>query len=63
VSGHAPLALALLLLLTPTAPAALAAGLWWPVRDGVRERADVSADSGRTWQPSFDLIFHPHQRK
>ena len=37
--------------------------LWWPVRDGVRERADVSADSGRTWQPSFDLIFHPHHGK
>jgi hypothetical protein len=37
--------------------------LWWPVRDGVRERAEVSADDGHTGQPSFDLIFHaPHAK-
>jgi hypothetical protein len=34
--------------------------LWWAVRDGVRERAEVSADDGHTWQPSFDLVFHAH---
>jgi hypothetical protein len=33
------------------------------VRDGVRERADVSPDGGHAWQPSFDLIFHPHHGK
>ena len=37
--------------------------LWWPVRDGVRERAEISADGGQTWQPSFDLIFHTHHGK
>ena len=37
--------------------------LWWPVRDGVRERAEISADGGKSWQPSFDLIFHPHHGK
>jgi hypothetical protein len=37
--------------------------LWWPVRDGVRERAELSADGGKSWQPSFDLIFHTHHGK
>jgi hypothetical protein len=37
--------------------------LWWPVRDGVRERAEISADAGHTWQPSFDLIFHAHRAR
>jgi hypothetical protein len=35
-------------------------GSWWPVPEGVREFAEVSADEGRSWKPDFDLIFRPH---
>jgi hypothetical protein len=30
---------------------------WKPVKEGVRETAEVSADHGKTWKPWFDLIF------
>lgn len=34
---------------------------WWAASGGVRERAEISADAGRTWKPEFDLIFRPHR--
>jgi hypothetical protein len=36
-------------------------GFWWPVSEGVRERAETSTNGGRSWQPAFDLIFKPHR--
>ncbi len=34
---------------------------WWPATEGVREQAQTSRDSGRSWQPEFDLVFRPHR--
>jgi hypothetical protein len=37
-------------------------GVWKPLPDGsVRETAVTSLDSGKSWQPWFDLIFRPHR--
>jgi hypothetical protein len=36
-------------------------GVWKAVQDGVRETAVTSLDSGKTWQPWFDMIFRPHK--
>jgi hypothetical protein len=35
---------------------------WAPQGDGVRETALMSRDGGKTWQPSFDILFRPHRR-
>jgi ketosteroid isomerase-like protein len=35
-------------------------GVWKPSNGGVRETAVTSSDSGKTWQPWFDLVFRPH---
>lgn len=35
---------------------------WAPQGDGVRETAVMSRDGGKTWQPSFDILFRPHRR-
>ena len=35
-------------------------GMWKPITGGVRETAVASTDSGKTWQPWFDLLFRPH---
>ena len=32
---------------------------WKPVKEGVRETAEVSTDHGKTWKPWFDLMFRP----
>lgn len=34
-------------------------GVWKPEKDGVRETAVTSIDVGKTWQPWFDMVFHP----
>ena len=31
--------------------------VWRPADGGVRETAEVSTDSGRTWAPLFDIVF------
>ena len=36
-------------------------GAWWSAPEGVRERAETSADGGRTWKPEFDLVFRPRR--
>jgi hypothetical protein len=36
-------------------------GTWKRVDGGVRETAVTSTDGGRTWNPWFDLVFHPHK--
>lgn len=36
-------------------------GIWKRVEGGVREAAFISLDSGKTWQPWFDLLFRPHK--
>ncbi|GAA0706472.1 hypothetical protein [Dokdonella soli] len=33
---------------------------WEPQADGVREIAEESRDGGKTWTPSFDILFRPH---
>lgn len=33
---------------------------WAPVADGVRETASLSRDGGKTWRPSFDIVFRRH---
>jgi ketosteroid isomerase-like protein len=38
----------------------LVRGAWKPINGGVRETAVTSLDAGKTWQPWFDLVFHPH---
>jgi ketosteroid isomerase-like protein len=35
-------------------------GTWTPQGNNVRESAVTSSDSGKTWQPWFDLTFKPH---
>ena len=35
-------------------------GTWKCVHEGVRESAQRSTDGGLTWEPWFDLLFHPH---
>jgi hypothetical protein len=46
--------------LTSTGQKRLVRGIWKPVSGGVRETAVISLDSGKSWQPWFDLIFRPH---
>ena len=38
-------------------------GIWKPVKGGVRETAEASGDSGKTWQPLFDIIFRSHTKR
>jgi hypothetical protein len=33
-----------------------------PQKDGVRETAEISSDSGKTWKPLFDIMFRAHKR-
>lgn len=40
----------------------LVRGIWYPESTAVREIADRSTDSGRTWTPWFDIWFRPHRR-
>lgn len=40
----------------------LVRGVWYPESTSVREIADRSTDSGRTWTPWFDITFRPHRR-
>lgn len=42
---------------TPT----LLRGVWWKDGADVREKAERSADGGRTWAPVFDIVFRPHR--
>jgi len=37
----------------------LVRGTWKPVNGNVHEIAVTSTDSGKTWKPWFDLVFHP----
>jgi ketosteroid isomerase-like protein len=46
--------------LTSTDQARQVRGTWKPVEGGIRETAVASLDSGKTWQPWFDLMFRPH---
>ena len=39
----------------------LVRGTWKPAHGGVRETAVTSTDSGKTWNPWFDLLFRPHK--
>jgi hypothetical protein len=36
-------------------------GIWWKDGAAVREKAERSADGGRTWMPVFDIVFRPHR--
>jgi hypothetical protein len=45
----------------PGAAPTLLRGTWWREGATVRERADRSADGGKSWTPVFDLIFRPHK--
>lgn len=36
-------------------------GIWSVVPGGVREKAERSADGGKTWSPVFDMVFRPHR--
>jgi len=38
----------------------LVRGTWKPIDGGVRETAVTSHDTGKSWQPWFDLVFRPH---
>jgi hypothetical protein len=38
----------------------LVRGMWKPEGNNVRETAWRSTDNGKTWEPWFDLEFHPH---
>jgi hypothetical protein len=40
----------------------LVRGVWYRDSTGVRETADRSSDSGRTWSPWFDIEFRRHGR-
>jgi hypothetical protein len=40
-------------------PTRLVHATWKPVKEGVRETAEISTDHGKTWKPWFDLIFRP----
>ena len=33
---------------------------WWLEGKNVREKAERSADAGKTWTPMFDMVFRPH---
>jgi hypothetical protein len=35
--------------------------IWWVEGDAVREKAERSADGGKTWAPVFDIVFRPHR--
>jgi hypothetical protein len=35
---------------------------WWREGATVREKAALSRDGGRSWQPLFDIVFRPHAR-
>jgi hypothetical protein len=55
------------LTLTGTQPAAgggvqTIRAVWYPQGDGVRETAEISSDSGKTWKPLFDIMFRAHKR-
>jgi hypothetical protein len=42
------------------APGRLVRGIWMRAEGGtVRETAERSSDSGRTWRPWFDIVFRP----
>ena len=36
-------------------------GVWWADGPNVREKADRSANGGKTWMPVFDMVFRPHR--
>jgi hypothetical protein len=38
----------------------LVRGIWYREGTAVRETADRSRDTGRTWEPWFDIVFRPH---
>lgn len=44
---------------TPDGKDRLVRGTWIPEKDGLRETAVRSIDSGKTWVPWFDLSFRP----
>ena len=40
---------------------ALLRGVWWKDGKNVREKAERSANGGKTWTPVFDIVFRPHR--
>ena len=45
----------------PDGTPSLLRGIWWQDGADVREKAERSADGGRTWTPVFDIVFRPHR--
>ncbi len=45
----------------PDGTSSLLRGIWWVEGAAVHERADRSADGGKSWTPVFDLVFRPHR--
>ncbi|MBA3319788.1 MAG: hypothetical protein H0T50_17080 [Gemmatimonadales bacterium] len=46
---------------SPDGTASLLRGTWWMEGRDVRERAERSADGGKSWTPVFDIVFRPHR--
>ena len=42
---------------------ALLRGVWWKDGKNVREKAERSANGGKTWTPVFDIVFRPHRQE
>ena len=44
----------------PDGSPGLIRGTWWRQGRDVRQKAERSADGGKTWTPAWDILFRPH---